>query len=52
MRFRAAIALGNLGKNSSNVTDAVARWISQHQNLKYVGKGINVLWDLVAGEAQ
>ena len=47
----AADALGKLGKNSSNVAAAVARWISQHQNLKYVGKGIDVLWDLVAGEA-
>ncbi len=51
VRFSAVYALGKLGKNSSNVAAAVARWISQHQNLKYVGEGIDVLWDLVAGEA-
>ena len=51
MRYDEAVALGKLGKNSSNVAAAVARWIPQHQNLKYVGKGIDLLWDLVAGEA-
>ncbi|WP_414518266.1 hypothetical protein [Nostoc sp. PCC 9305] len=40
MRNSAALALGNLGKNSSNVTATVAEWISQHQDSKYVGSGI------------
>ena len=48
---RAAIALGKLGKNSSDVATAVAEKISQHSDSDNVGDYINVLWDLVAGES-
>jgi predicted NACHT family NTPase len=46
----AAAALGNLGMKSSDVLPAVVQWVEQHQDGEYVGSGINVLWDLVAGE--
>ncbi|MEH2366578.1 HEAT repeat domain-containing protein [Nostoc sp.] len=48
--YSAAQALGKLGKNSSNVTATVAKWISQHQDSKYVGNGIDALWNLVVTE--
>ncbi|MEH1951738.1 MAG: HEAT repeat domain-containing protein [Nostoc sp.] len=50
MRNSAAFTLGKLGKNSSNVTATVAKWISQHQDSKYVGSGIDALWNLVVAE--
>ncbi|MGJ5633129.1 HEAT repeat domain-containing protein, partial [Nostoc sp. CALU 1950] len=50
MRYFAAQALGNLGKNSSNVIATVAEWISQHQDSEYVGSGIDALWNLVVTE--
>ncbi|MEH2178084.1 NACHT domain-containing protein [Nostoc sp.] len=50
VRNSAASALGKLGKNSSNVTAIVAEWISQHQDSKYVGDGIDALWNLVVTE--
>ncbi|MHC0066393.1 HEAT repeat domain-containing protein [Nostoc sp. UIC 10890] len=50
VRISAAQALGKLGKNSSNVTATVAEWISQHQDSKYVGSGIDALWNLVVIE--
>jgi hypothetical protein len=45
-----AEALGKLGLKSREVLPAVVQWIDQHQDAEYVGSGINVLWDLVAGE--
>ena len=50
VRFFAAEALGKLGMKSSEVLPAVVQWIDRHQDTEYVGSGINVLWDLVAGE--
>ncbi|MEH2026910.1 HEAT repeat domain-containing protein [Nostoc sp.] len=50
VRYSAAEALGKLGKNSSNVTVTVAEWISQHQDSKYIGNGIDALWNLVVTE--
>ncbi|MBN3888938.1 MAG: NACHT domain-containing protein [Nostoc sp. JL31] len=50
VRYSAAEALGKLGKNSSNVTATVAEWILQHQDSKYVGNGIDTLWNLVVTE--
>ncbi|BAZ27610.1 putative signal transduction protein containing Nacht domain [Cylindrospermum sp. NIES-4074] len=50
VRYFAAEALRKLGKNSSNVTPKIAQWISQHQDSEFVGKGIDVLWDLVVTE--
>ncbi|MEP6582319.1 HEAT repeat domain-containing protein [Microcoleus vaginatus GB2-A3] len=47
----AAFALGKLGLKSSDVLPAVVQWIDRHQDTEYVGLGIDVLWDLVAGEA-
>ena len=46
----AAEALSKLGLKSSEVLPAVIQWIDRHQDTEYVGRGINVLWDLVAGE--
>jgi HEAT repeat protein len=46
----AAEALGKLCLKSSEVLPAVVQWVEQHQDREYVGSGINVLWDLVAGE--
>ncbi|MEH1916258.1 HEAT repeat domain-containing protein [Nostoc sp.] len=50
VRYFAGEALGKLGKNSSNVTATVSQWISQHQDSKYVGSGIDALWNLVVTE--
>jgi len=50
VRLFAASALGKLGLKSSDVLPAVVQWIDRHQDTKYVGLGIDVLWDLVAGE--
>jgi len=46
----AAEALGNLGMKSSDVLPAVVQWVEQHQDAKYVGSGIDALWNLVASE--
>ena len=46
----AAEALGNLGMKSSDVLPAVVQWVEQHQDAEYVGLGIDLLGDLVAGE--
>jgi HEAT repeat protein len=48
--YSAASALGKLGMKSSEVLPAVVQWIDRHQDTEYVGRGIDVLWDLVAGE--
>ncbi|MEG4045990.1 HEAT repeat domain-containing protein [Microcoleus sp. Pol17_C1] len=50
VRSEAAEALGKLGLKSSEVLPAVVQWVEQHQNTEYVGSGIDLLWDLVAGE--
>jgi HEAT repeat protein len=50
VRREAAEALGKLGRKSSDLLPAVVQWIDRHQDAKYVGSGIDVLWDLVAGE--
>jgi hypothetical protein len=50
VRREAAEALGNLGLKSSDVLTAVVQWIDRHQDATYLGSGIDVLWDLVAGE--
>jgi predicted NACHT family NTPase len=50
VHYSAASALGNLGLKSSEVLPAVVQWVEQHQDTEYFGSGINVLWDLVAGE--
>ncbi|NEO65631.1 MAG: HEAT repeat domain-containing protein, partial [Moorea sp. SIO4G2] len=47
VRKDAAYALGELGKRSNNVVPTVIEWIEQHQDSEYVGRGIDVLWDLV-----
>ncbi|MDJ0714558.1 MAG: HEAT repeat domain-containing protein [Prochloraceae cyanobacterium] len=50
VRGFAAEALGNLGKQSSEVLPAVVQWLQQHQDSKYIGRGIDALWDLVKAE--
>ncbi|NQE34310.1 NACHT domain-containing protein [Microcoleus asticus] len=50
VRREAVEALGKLGLKSSEVLTAVVQWIDRHQDAEYVGSGIDVLWDLVAGE--
>ncbi|MEP6500905.1 NACHT domain-containing protein [Microcoleus vaginatus] len=50
VRRQAASALGKVGRKSGEVLTAVVQWIDRHQDAKYVGSGIDVLWDLVAGE--
>ena len=50
VRHQAASALGKLGMKSSDVLTAVVQWIDRHQDTEDVGSGIDVLWDLVAGE--
>ncbi|NEQ81629.1 MAG: tetratricopeptide repeat protein, partial [Moorea sp. SIO2I5] len=49
VRRRAANALIELGKTSNHVLPSVIKWIEQHQDSDYVGRGIDVLWDLVVG---
>ncbi|MBP0036553.1 MAG: HEAT repeat domain-containing protein [Roseofilum sp. SID1] len=48
VRSSAADALGKLGKKSSDLIPRLVQWIRQNQDSKYVGRGIDVLWDLVA----
>jgi predicted NACHT family NTPase len=50
VRNSAAQALGKLGKKTPIVVTALVQWIEKHQNSKYVGNAIDVLWDLVALE--
>jgi predicted NACHT family NTPase len=50
VRYSVAEALGKLGLKSSEVLPAVVQWIDRHQDAKYVGSGIDALWDLVGGE--
>ena len=50
VRYFAAEALSKLGLKSSEVLPAVVQWIDRHQDAQYLGSGIDVLWDLVAGE--
>ncbi|WP_445172911.1 HEAT repeat domain-containing protein [Microcoleus sp.] len=50
VRYFAAEALSKLGLKSSEVLPAVVQWIDRDQDAEYVGLGIDVLWDLVAGE--
>ncbi|MEG4493040.1 HEAT repeat domain-containing protein [Microcoleus sp. D3_18_C4] len=50
VRSSAALALSKLGLKSSEVLPAVVQWIDRHQDAKYVGSGIDALWDLVASE--
>ncbi|MEG4120738.1 HEAT repeat domain-containing protein [Microcoleus sp. N9_B4] len=50
VRREAAEALGKLGRKSSDLLPAVVQWIDRHQDAKYLGSGIDALWDLVAGE--
>ncbi|NEQ71127.1 MAG: signal transduction protein [Symploca sp. SIO2D2] len=47
VRIWAAKALGNLGKKSSEITPTVIQWIKQYQDSEYVGREIDLLWDLV-----
>ena len=46
---RLSDALVELGKTSHNILPTVIEWIEQHQDSDYVGRGIDVLWDLVVG---
>ncbi|NEO44877.1 MAG: NACHT domain-containing protein [Moorea sp. SIO4A3] len=46
---RAAIALVKLGKISNHILPSMIEWIEQHQDSDYVGRAIDVLWDLVVG---
>ncbi|MGB5594641.1 MAG: HEAT repeat domain-containing protein, partial [Crocosphaera sp.] len=48
VRLFAAVALGNLGKKSHKVLPLVVQWIEQHEDSKFVGSGIDVLWGLVS----
>ncbi|WP_293038185.1 HEAT repeat domain-containing protein [Moorena sp. SIO1F2] len=50
VHHRAVIALVKLGKTSNHILPTVIEWIEQHQDSDYVGRGIDVLWDLVVGE--
>ncbi|NET44816.1 MAG: signal transduction protein [Okeania sp. SIO2B3] len=50
VRKNAADALGKLGKKSNNILPTIIEWIQQHQDSEYVGRGIDVLWDLVVGK--
>jgi len=47
LRSSAADALGKLHQKSDDVAAAVVRWIEQHQDLEYIGNGIDALWDAV-----
>jgi len=44
-----AYALGRLGHYQRDVLPAVVQWIEQHQDSEYLGYGIDVLWNLLAG---
>ncbi len=47
VRQMAAEALGKLGKKSDTVLPAVIQWLEQHSDFKYIGSGIDALWDLL-----
>lgn len=46
----AASALGKLGKKSPDILPTIVQWLERHQDSKYLGDGIDALWDLVVGE--
>ncbi|NEQ81669.1 MAG: NACHT domain-containing protein, partial [Moorea sp. SIO2I5] len=48
-RRMASGTLSAFGKTSNHVFPSVIEWIEQHQDSDYVGRGIDVLWDLVVG---
>ena len=43
---RATQSLITLAKKSDTVTPALVQWIEQHQNKKYVGNGVDALWEI------
>ena len=45
---RAAESLIALAQKSDTVKPALVQWIEQHQHEAYVGKGIDVLWELTS----
>ena len=45
---RAAESLIALAQKSDTVKPALVQWIEQHQHEDYVGKGIDVLWELTS----
>ncbi|MGB5768380.1 MAG: HEAT repeat domain-containing protein, partial [Crocosphaera sp.] len=47
MRSRAAESLGSIGKTQPEVIVLAEKWLEEHQNIKYVGIGIDVLSNLV-----
>ncbi|MBU7581443.1 MAG: HEAT repeat domain-containing protein [Nostoc sp. TH1S01] len=49
VRSRAADALGKIGKKTPSLVTSLTQWIKERQDSKYVGNGINLLWDLVYG---
>jgi len=38
-------------KKSDIVKPALIEWIEQHQHTDYVGKGIDVLWEISGGQS-
>ncbi|MGB7488666.1 MAG: hypothetical protein WA901_20915, partial [Phormidesmis sp.] len=48
---RASKFLITLSKKSDTVKPALIEWIEQNQHEDYVGKGIDVLWELSGGQS-
>ncbi len=47
----ASFTLRRLGKIHVQIIDSIVQWIEQHQSSEYVDNGIDILWNLVAEEA-
>ncbi len=48
-RSMAAMEAGELGKTADWSKPMLAQWIEQHQDLEFVGSGIDALWEIVEG---
>jgi vesicle coat complex subunit len=50
VRIQAAEALGKLGKTSDKILPCIIQWLEQHQESKFIGSGIDVLWGCIVEE--
>ncbi|WP_242054528.1 HEAT repeat domain-containing protein [Nostoc sp. FACHB-190] len=49
VRSKAADALNKIDKKTHSVVINLSQWINENQDSKYIGDGIDLLWDLVCG---
>ncbi len=49
VRSRAASALAKISNDNSDFNNSIENWLKEHSDTKYVGDGIDVLWNVVVG---